>query len=145
MSANGSLPKFAYHPDPIASGSVVASSQVCECCGVTRGYLYSGNIYTTRKVEHLCPWCIADGSAARKFTASFIDGDFYDERNKRIELSNDYHEAVFCRTVGFATFNPVSWWAHCGEPAAYIGRSSHYGMLFECLKCGRQQEMADYD
>jgi uncharacterized protein CbrC (UPF0167 family) len=143
--ADSVLPVFPYHRDPIASGSIVASTEVCECCGLARGWRYEGNIYTVQKVEHLCPWCIADGSAARKFDAWFFDGDFYDDKRKRVKVADHYREAVFRRTVGFATFNPVSWWVHCGEPASYIDRSGHYAMLFECRRCRQRQEMPDYD
>ncbi|MEX0702335.1 MAG: CbrC family protein [Planctomycetales bacterium] len=139
------LPQFPYNRDVAASDSIVASDQVCECCGASRGYIYVNNIYTTHQVEHLCPWCIADGSAARKFSAHFIDGDFYDENDDQVELSAEYRDAVFSRTVGFSTFNPVSWWVHCGEPAAYVKRESDYGMLFQCRKCNQFQVMMDYD
>jgi len=58
------LPVFRYHPDPIASGSVVASAAECVCCGEARGFIYTGPAYCEAELEEaLCPWCIADGSA----------------------------------------------------------------------------------
>jgi uncharacterized protein len=39
------LPVFRYHPDPIASGSIVASGAQCACCGARRGFIYTGPVY----------------------------------------------------------------------------------------------------
>ncbi|MCU9953286.1 CbrC family protein [Burkholderia pyrrocinia] len=33
-----SLPAFRYHPDPLATGSVIRSDARCMCCGDARGY-----------------------------------------------------------------------------------------------------------
>ncbi len=36
-----SLPTFKYHPDPLATGSVIESNVECVCCGQARGlHLY---------------------------------------------------------------------------------------------------------
>jgi hypothetical protein len=34
------LPTFKYHPEPVATGSVVLSQNECECCGKVREYIY---------------------------------------------------------------------------------------------------------
>jgi uncharacterized protein CbrC (UPF0167 family) len=68
------LPAFGYHPDPIATESVLASDSVCVCCGQARGFVYVEPVYATQKCQDsLCPWCIAEGSANNKFDASFTD------------------------------------------------------------------------
>jgi hypothetical protein len=36
-----SLPTFRYHPDPIATGSIIASDETCLCCEQERGYKFS--------------------------------------------------------------------------------------------------------
>lgn len=36
------LPKFKYHPDPVATGHLVESDTACACCGQVRGYIYTG-------------------------------------------------------------------------------------------------------
>jgi uncharacterized protein CbrC (UPF0167 family) len=66
------LPRFPYHRNPVASGSVEASDAVCECCGKAHGIIYAGVIYTARQVKSVCPWCIADGSVAHKYDAVFL-------------------------------------------------------------------------
>ncbi|WP_274521918.1 CbrC family protein [Burkholderia pyrrocinia] len=38
-----SLPAFRYHPDPLATGSVIRSDARCVCCGDARGYVYAGS------------------------------------------------------------------------------------------------------
>ncbi|MBX2999965.1 MAG: CbrC family protein [Caldilineaceae bacterium] len=37
---NISLPTFKYHPDPIATGSVIKSDTVCSCCSKPHGFFY---------------------------------------------------------------------------------------------------------
>jgi uncharacterized protein CbrC (UPF0167 family) len=67
------LPKFKYHPDPVATGAIKPSEEVCECCNRARGYVYTSTIYAEDEIQFICPWCIADGSAAQKFDGMFSD------------------------------------------------------------------------
>src|SRR5579864_6930514 len=67
-------PSSLYHPDPLATGSVEASSASCLACERQRGYIYGGPVYAEEEYEEaLCPWCIEDGSAASRFGATFTD------------------------------------------------------------------------
>ena len=64
MSDQINLPAFRYHPDPISSGSIVASEKVCRCCGQNRGYIYAASVIAEEELdEKICPWCIVNGSA----------------------------------------------------------------------------------
>src|SRR5437867_876141 len=64
------FPEFPYHPDPRATGSVVVSDTSCVACGQSRGFVYAGPVYSQDElIDSLCPWCIADGSAAEKYDA----------------------------------------------------------------------------
>jgi len=139
------LPRFPYHRDPVASGSYRESDVPCECCGQARGILYNGVVYAFKKPKSLCPWCIADGSASDKYDASFFDAYFCDGEFEPIELPAEYRRAVFGCTIGFATFNPIGWWVHCGEPAEYVTRDEPYDMVFECRKCAQRQIIPDLD
>ncbi len=139
------LPSFPYHRDPIASGSVRESDTACECCGKARGFLYKGVTYSLHKFESLCPWCIADGSAAEKYDASFFDADFCDGNLEPVEMPPEWHRKVFGQTIGFSTFNPIGWWVHCDEPAEYVTRNEPYDMVFQCRKCGQKQVIPDLD
>lgn len=69
------LPEFRYHPDPIRTGSVIASDDDCECCEGPRGLAYVGPVYAEDDIETICPWRIADGRAAAEFDAEFTSVD----------------------------------------------------------------------
>ena len=60
------LPRFNYHPSPFSTRALVDSEDTCDCCGLACGFMYDGPVYCSENVEHVCPWCIADGSAACK-------------------------------------------------------------------------------
>ncbi len=117
-----SLPVFPYHRDPVRSGSVRPSEARCECCGQARGTLYAGVMYAREAPQSLCPWCIADGSAAERHQGHFFDASFCDDNFQPVEMPIEWSHTVFALTIGFATFNPIHWWIHCGEPAEYINR-----------------------
>src|SRR5688572_4128282 len=92
------LPSFPYHPDPLLSGSIVASDSKCVCCKQARGYIYTGPVYSEEEGldDALCPWCIADGSAHKTFDAVFVDDEGIDG-----EISETAAEALTTRTPGF--------------------------------------------
>jgi len=110
------LPVFRYHPDPVASGSVHESLEVCACCGVARGYVYAGPVYAVDELDDkICPWCIADGKAHKKFDATFTDDEgFPDSLVRKI-----IHE-VTRRTPGFSSWQSEQWQVCCGDAAAFI-------------------------
>lgn len=52
----------------------MSDTAVCQGCGKARGFVYVGPVYSVEELnDALCPWCIADGSAAEAFGASFTD------------------------------------------------------------------------
>ena len=68
------LPTFRYHPDPLSTGSIEESENTCGCCGESRGYIYTGPVYTAEELHApICPWCIASGAAHARFNAEFVD------------------------------------------------------------------------
>jgi uncharacterized protein CbrC (UPF0167 family) len=72
------LPQFRYHPEPLATGEIEPSEDECLNCGQRRGYLYVGPVFAEKEiVDELCPWCIADGSAAARFDACRFCGRFF--------------------------------------------------------------------
>lgn len=110
------LPVFRYHLDPIASGSIVASSEKCACCKKARGFMYAGPAYSEEDLDDaLCPWCIADGSAAKKFDATFVDSEAFDD-----DASEEAMDTIIERTPGFNTWQTEKWPSCCGEPAAFV-------------------------
>jgi len=110
------LPDFRYHPDPIRSGSIVASSESCRCCGQSRGYFYDAPVYTEAALEGgLCPWCIADGSAHRQFAATFVDSEAFGDGTPEAAV-----EEIMQRTPGYSAWQSEHWPACCGDATAFL-------------------------
>ncbi|MDB5804696.1 MAG: hypothetical protein JWN73_2018 [Betaproteobacteria bacterium] len=126
-AADTPLPWFKYHPDPIATGSVVKSAAACACCGHVRGYAYVGPVYSEEEYEAICPWCIADGRANDQLGASFSDevggyGD-WEEVPERVSLE------VTQRTPGFCSWQQARWWTHCGDAGEFLGAAGKAELL----------------
>ncbi|MGE7957109.1 CbrC family protein [Pseudomonas sp. NPDC089530] len=120
MSSN--LPFFRYHPDPLATRSIEASTTSCVCCGQARGYIYTASTYTRQDLpdDSLCPWCIADGSAAKRYELSFSD-DYP-------LLHHGIDEAIIAevceRTPGYASWQQERWLSCCDDACAFHGDAS---------------------
>lgn len=124
------LPKFKYHPDPVATESVIPSGVTCACCGKARGYIYIGPVYCEQDLtESLCPWCIADGSAHEKFEAAFTDESGVGGYGEWEPVSNEVVAEVAYRTPGFSGWQQEQWWTHCGDAAEFIGRAGKAELL----------------
>lgn len=161
------LPSFRYHPDPLATGSVVPSDALCDCCGRRCGFAYAGPVFAvTDPAGALCPWCLADGSAAERYEAQFTEVEGPVPMDVRLEVDR--------RTPGFHGWQQERWLTHCGDAAAFLGRAgaadvkrrpdaladltAEYGeefcaaldadgqptaYLFVCLHCDRHLAYAD--
>lgn len=115
------LPLFRYHPDPIATGSIVASGVNCVCCGQARGYIYVGPVYATDEYrEKLCPWCIADGSA-KKLGASFTDECGIGGYGNWDIVPEQVIDEVAYRTPSFCGWQQERWWTHCDDAGEFLG------------------------
>ena len=113
------LPEFPYHPDPWATGFVERSDATCLSCERRRGFIYIGPVYAVDElVDCLCPWCIADGSAAERFDATFTDDERVPDSVPRVVI-----DAVTRRTPGFSGWQQEHWLYHCGDGAAFLGRA----------------------
>jgi uncharacterized protein CbrC (UPF0167 family) len=105
---------FRYHPDPIATGSVKTSDLTCICCNQQRGYIYALD------ENAFCPWCIADGSAAKKYDAWFSDPTtLWNER-----ISKSIIAEVSQRTPGYIGWQGADWLAHCDDACEYRGQAT---------------------
>jgi uncharacterized protein CbrC (UPF0167 family) len=116
------LPIFKYFPDPVGLGSIVASENECVCCKKQRGYVYALNPYAPEDhCEEICPWCIADGTAAE-----LIEGQFNDElgvggHGAWEEVSPEIIDEVSKQTPGFAGIQDEQWFTHCADAAEFHG------------------------
>ena len=130
------FPKFRYHPDPIGTGAFKKADkpQICECCGQKTGYVYESPFYSTEDVECLCPWCIADGSAAKKFDGEFQDAYSCEEIDDVSKLDELIH-----RTPGYCGWQQEVWLAHCNDYCAFVG----YVGMAELEKMGLSDKLED--
>lgn len=110
------LPHFRYHPDPVKTGAVEKSANVCICCDRARGYIYVGLVYSAwgDYDRQICPWCIADGSAAEKLEADFSG---FDSSEIPIETLRE----IIKRTPGYSCWQNEIWLLHCGDACEFYG------------------------
>lgn len=110
------LPTFAFHPDPLHSGSVIASDIRCRSCQRARGYIYTGPVYAQDALDDsICPWCIADGKATAALGATFVDPEAFAEgipEQERTEIEE--------RTPGYSTWQSERWPACCGGATSFV-------------------------
>jgi len=110
------LPQFRYHPDPVRSGSIVESEKKCKSCGQSRGYIYTGPAYCEEDFDDdICPWCIADGSAHKKFRAEFVDLNGF-----RDGVPQSAIEEISQRTPGYSAWQTEEWPACCNDATAFL-------------------------
>ncbi len=113
------LPAFRYHPDPLDTGAFAQSEEgvICDCCGKTTHIFYTNPFFSVEDIEYLCPECISNGEAARKYDGSFQDDysldDGVDDPAKLDELIH--------RTPGYCGWQQEYWRTHCGDFCAYLG------------------------
>lgn len=111
------LPKFIYHPDPIATQSIIPSDETCECCGESRGFVYCTTPYGEKEIEFVCPWCIADGRANSELGVSFSDSYPLSQAG----ISKEIIDEVSLRTPGYVSWQQESWIACCDDACEFHG------------------------
>ena len=94
------------------------SDEACERCGRDRGYVYRGPVYAVDEIEFVCPWCIADGSAAVEFDADFTTVD-----GAPSGMDASITDEIVHRTPGFAGWQQERWLFHCNDGAEFLGRA----------------------
>lgn len=111
-----SLPFFKYHPNPVETENIKVSEDICLCCNQNRGYIYQASIHTKLRLNgSVCPWCIADGSAAKKFDATFTDCGFIKT------ISEEIKEELSKRTPGYICWQVNVWSFHCDDACEFHG------------------------
>jgi uncharacterized protein CbrC (UPF0167 family) len=79
------------------------------------------------EVESVCPWCIADGSAADKFDARFSDDCPLFEAG----VAQEKIDIVTRRTPGYSSWQQEVWLSCCGDACVFygdIGREELHGL-----------------
>ena len=113
------MPQFKYHPDPIATGSIVPSDLYCRCCDQPRGYLYAHSVWAEHIISEFCPWCIADGSAAERFDLAF--NSFWLAEG----ISDEIYDEIAHRTPGIVSWDDEEWLSCCSDACEFRGLASH--------------------
>lgn len=101
------LPKYKYQPNALELGIIEKKNIDCPVCHKNREYAYSGGIYAVEEVEFICPWCIANGSASKKYDGMYIDAascEKVSDQNKLIELVT--------KTPNYISWQQEAWPAH---------------------------------
>lgn len=109
------LPKFKYNPNPILLNVIKKEKTKCPVCNIEREYVYNGPFYSREDVEGICPWCISDGSAAKKYNGQFQDDGNCDEVDKE-----EYIDELIHRTPGYYGWQQEYWLSHCGDFCAIV-------------------------
>jgi hypothetical protein len=108
------LPHFKYNPYAEKLGIIQKEKITCPICKKSRDYVYRGPLYTTEKVKNICPWCIKDGSAARKYQITFQDATSCEPVDKQ-----QYVTELTTQTPGYSGWQQELWLIHCGDFCAF--------------------------
>ena len=133
-----SLPHFIYHPDPLSTGAFVeGEAKLCPSCGKESNVYYDLIPYCIDNIENLCPFCIANGLAAEKFDAEFVqDAEWSGQTNPEKD------KLLFCQTPGYSSWQGENWLSCCQDYCAYLGRVG----TKELKEMGiAEQVLADYE
>ena len=134
------LPSFKYHIDPEGNGVFEESDTVCECCNKQRGYIYTGSVYAIEELDEcICPWCIANGSAATKFDAEFSDSHPLLSAGISKEITNE----VTQRNPGYFSWQQECWLSHCNDACEFHGDASEEDVK-DASQETKEQWFSDY-
>ena len=133
-----SLPHFIYHPDPLATGAFVeGEAKVCPSCGKESNVYYALIPYSIEDIEYLCPMCIANGLAAEKFDAEFVqDAEWSGQTNPEKD------KLLFCQTPGYSSWQGENWLSCCQDYCAYLGTVGTHELKAMGIA---EQVLADYE
>src|SRR5690606_11570752 len=99
-----SLPLFKYNPHAEKLGIIKKENTNCPVCERERENVYQGPFYSVNQVEGICPWCIKDGSAAKKY-----DGEFQDAASCEDVDKEEYLVELTTRTPGYSGWQQEIW------------------------------------
>jgi uncharacterized protein CbrC (UPF0167 family) len=126
MARSMEPPEFKYHPDPIATGSIVASTEPCVCCGRARGLLYTGPTYGPNELDGgICPWCIKSGDAHARLEVEFTDAAGVGGYVLPNTTPPGVVDEVAHRTPGFSGWQQERWLTCCQDAMAFLGCAGH--------------------
>lgn len=131
MELSMDLPKFRLSPNAYALDLFVAESGTCSCCGQARELKYNSSFYSREEPDYLCPWCIADGSAAKHY-----EGEFNDYLGiESVSADPDEPDSIVMdhvlllevceRTPSYHSWQQEQWLVHCNQPCTFLGYTDY--------------------
>lgn len=120
------LPTFKYSPNAYKIGVFKEEEGRCSICDQHRKIKYDNSFYSAEEPGYICPWCIADGRAAKKYDGEFNDAAGIEtplDYDRDDELKATFDEKiteVAERTPSFVSWQQEVWLSHCNEPCAFI-------------------------
>lgn len=119
------LPTFRFSPNAYDLGLFEMDDGICQACSRRRPMRYTSSFYSRENVAYICPWCVADGTAARVFDGEFSDSAGIEgvSSDPTVPVTVDEDEAreVATRTPSYPSWQQEEWRSHCGRPCAFIG------------------------
>ncbi len=105
---------FKYNPNAEKLGIIKREKTNCPVCMQERDAVYEGPFYAEEEVEGICPWCIKNGEAAKKY-----EGEFQDTASCEDVDSEDAVVELTTRTPGYTGWQQEKWLSHCGDFCAF--------------------------
>lgn len=110
------IPYFKYHPNPFKTRVFkrLETALACECCDKPTKINHTLGIYAIKSVSCLCPNCIHNGSAAKKFNGTFI-------QNAQDVSDPQKAKELFERTPGYICWQGEYWLECCDDYCEFLG------------------------
>lgn len=120
------LPHFKYHPNVYELDLFEEEQGECSICLQGRSLRYEGPFYSIEDPEYICPWCIADGSAAEKYNGEFndycgIEGVSPNPNDPEPTIQSELLDEICLKTPGYHSWQQGEWQSHCNEPCVFLG------------------------
>lgn len=118
-------PQFKYHPNAYQLDLFVEVKGRCSVCHEERSLKYEASFYSEEDPEYICPFCIADGRAAKKYQGEFndycgIEGVSPDPNDPSPTIPKEMLLEICERTPSYISWQQEVWLSHCNEPCAFI-------------------------
>jgi uncharacterized protein CbrC (UPF0167 family) len=125
MASEVTVPNFTYYTPAALLAVTEASDAACDVCGQARGIRYTGPFYSIADDPCICPHCIADGSAAKRFDGQFNDIVIEWEdaiiNQEAAKISPTAVDELLHRTPGYISWQGNTWMFHCADGAVFEG------------------------
>lgn len=118
-------PNFKYHPNAYKLNIFEHEKGICSICNEERDLKYNCSFYSIDEPDYICPWCIANGEAARKYNGEFndfcsIEGISPDPSDPPSTVNTQHLNEICTQTPSYHSWQQEVWLVHCNEPCKFI-------------------------